>query len=129
MSEPPSPYGAWRLIVRRLGSAPDATDGIGVLARVEAGGTVTVFAGEPCGEPGIGGWKLAGPDRMVVIVEWFLRDVSRLAVGRVSVRAAAELSADGRTCQARLRWRRLDLAGSAVGEAVTGEADGTRLQP
>lgn len=129
VSQLPSPRGAWRFTVRRLGSMTDATDKIGVLARVEAGGTVTVFAGGPAGEAGIGAWKPAGPGRVVVIVEWFVRSPSRGAVGRVSVRAAAELSADGRTCQARLQWRRLDLAGNPLGDAVTGEADGTRLEP
>jgi hypothetical protein len=127
--ELPSPYGAWRLTVRRLGKPPADSDGFGVLARVEAGGTVTVFAGGQGGEPGIGGWKSAGPGRVVVLVEWFVRDTPGGTLGRLSVRAAAEMSADGRTCQARLQWRHLDLAGSPQGEAVTGEADGTRLEP
>jgi hypothetical protein len=129
VSELPSPCGAWRLTVRRLGGGPEGTDGIGVLARLEAGGTVTVFLGGPAGEPGIGGWKSAGPGRVVAIVEWFVRDAPHGAVGRLSVRAAAEMSADGRTCQARLQWRHLDLAGRPEGEAATGEAEGMRLEP
>lgn len=129
VSELPSPYGPWRLTVQPLGKPPADSDGFGVLARVEAGGTVTVFVGGPGGEPGIGGWKSAGPGRVVVIVEWFVRVAPAGTLGRLSVRAAAELSADGRTCQARLQWRRLGLDGRPQGEAVTGEADGTRLEP
>jgi hypothetical protein len=129
VSELLSPCGAWRFTVRRLARTPDSVDGLGVLARVEPGGIVAVFAGAPAGEPGIGGWKPAGPGRVVVVVEWFVRDAARLTIGRVSVRGAAALSADGRTCQARLRWRYLDPAGRALGEAVAGEADGTRLEP
>jgi hypothetical protein len=129
VSELLSPCGAWRFTVRRLGRTAGATDTIGVLARLEADGTVTVFAGGPAGEPGLGGWKAAGPGRLVVIVEWFVRGASSPSAGRVSVRAAAELSADGRTCQARLQWRYLDLAGKQQGEPETGEADGARLEP
>lgn len=129
MSEPPSPCGAWRFTVRRLGATPGPADEIGVLARVEAGGIVTVFAGGLAVEPGIGGWRSAGPGRVVVVAEWFVRGPAGRAVGRLSVRAAAELSVDGRTCQARLQWRRVDLAGRPQGELVTAEADGTRLEP
>lgn len=114
--------------MRRLGGTPGPSDDIGVLARVEVGGTVTVLVSGVATELGIGGWQAAGPGRVVLVAEWLVRGVGRRAAV-LSVRAAAELSPDGRTCQARLQWRHLDLTGAPQGVAVTAEADGTRLQP
>jgi len=111
MSEFSSPCGAWRLTVRRLGTTPEPTDEIVVIARIEAGGTMTVLTGGPAGEPRLAGWRPAGPRRVVLVAEWFVRDAAARAVGWVSVTAAAELSASGRTCRARLQWHHVDLAG------------------
>jgi len=127
MSEFSSPCGAWRLTVRRLGTTPEPTDEIVVIARIEAGGTMTVLTGGPAGEPRFAGWRPAGPRRVVLVAEWFVRDAAARAVGWVSVTAAAELSASGRTCRARLQWHHVDLAGLPHGATATGEADGTRL--
>ena len=100
-----------------------------VLARVEAGGTVTIFAGASPGQPGIGCWRLVGPNRVVLVAERLLHTSAQRAGGLLSVRVAGELASDGRTCQARLRWRYIDAAGEPRGPAVTAEADGTRLEP
>jgi len=127
VSELSSPCGDWRLTVRRLGTSPEPTDEMVVIARIDAGGTMTVLTGGPAGEPRFAGWRSAGPRRVVLVAEWFVRDAAARAVGWVSVTAAAELSASGRTCRARLQWHHVDLAGLPHGATATGEADGTRL--
>jgi len=113
--------------VRRLGTTPEPTGEMVVIARIEAGGTMTVLTGGPAGEPRFARWRAAGPRRVVLVAEWFVRDAAARAVGWVSVTAAAELSASGRTCRARLQWHHVDLAGLPHGATATGEADGTRL--
>ena len=127
MSELSSPCGAWRLTVRRLGTTPEPTDEFAVVARIEAGGAITTVRGGPAGEPRVAGWRSAGQRRVVLVAEWLVRDAAGRAIGRVCVSAAAELSVDGRTCQARLRWRHVDLAGRPAGATATAEAAGTRL--
>ena len=127
MSELSSPCGDWRFTVRRLGTGPEPTDEMVVIARIEAAGTFSVLTGGPAGEPRFARWLSAGPRRVVLVAEWLVRDAAARTVGWVSVTAAAELSASGRTCRARLQWHQVDRAGRPHGATATGEADGTRL--
>jgi len=127
VSELESHCGLWRFTVRRLGTTLESTDVIVVLVRIESGGTLAVLAGCPAGEPRVARWRPAGPRRVVLVAEWLARDPAGRVVGHVSVRAAAELSADGRTCQARLRSRHVDLAGLPHTATVAVEADGRRM--
>ena len=90
---------------------------------------MTIFAGPPSGQPGIGGWRLAGADRVVLVAEWLVPQAARRPGGRLTVRAAGEFGSDGRSCQARLQWRYVDATGEPRGPAVTAEADGKRLEP
>ena len=113
--------------MRRLGTSPEPTDEMVVIARIEAAGTFSVLTGVPAGEPRFARWLSAGPRRVVLVAEWLVRDAAARTVGWVSVTAAAELSASGRTCRARLQWHHVDLAGRPHGPTATGEADGTRL--
>lgn len=129
MPDPPSPCGAWRATVHRLGAEPEPDGGFGVLARVEEGGTVTVFLDGRSAQPGIGAWRSAGRGRVLVVAEWLLDTSPHQPHERLTVRAAAELSDDGRTCQMRLQWQSLTRDGVPLGAAVAGEALGTRLEP
>jgi hypothetical protein len=119
-----SPCGSWRFRVRRLGAKQWPADEFVVLARIAAGGTATVFACDPVGGPRSANWRPAGPLRMVLVAEWLASD----GAGRVCIQAAAELSPDGRTCQARVQWRHVDVNGAPLRMTETGEADGKRLQ-
>jgi len=103
--------------------------GIGVLARLEDGGTVTVFVDGRASQPGIGAWRSAGRGRVLVVAEWLMDVRPRHAHERLSVRAAAELSDDGNACHLRLQWQFLDREGTPVRAAVVAEAEGTRLEP
>ena len=129
MTDPLSPCGVWRLVLRRLGASPGGVDGTAVLVRVEADGTMTVYLARPAPTPGIGVWRSAGRGRVVMVCEWFTDPTDGRLPGRVSVRAAAELSDDGRTCQARLQWHYIDEAGASTCDPVIGEASGWRLEP
>ncbi len=124
-----SPCGVWRLTVRRLGSFRARTDQFGVLARIESDGTVTVFAGGSTAAPSIGAWRSAGPGRVVMLAESFVTAPGGNTLGRLSVRAAAELTGDGVSCRARLQWQRIDLEGRPLAMPVHAEAEGTRLTP
>jgi len=81
--------------------------------------------------PGTGWWRPAGPQRSIVVVHWFARDGAdgSSPTRRLTVRAAAELCADGSTFRARVRWQRFDRIGQPWGDAVTGEAEGHRQHP
>jgi hypothetical protein len=116
-------------VVCRLGASRGPADRIGALARIESDGAVTVFADGPAAEPGTGAWRSAGPGRVVLVVEWLVSSPFARSPGHVSVRAAAELSTDGRRCAVRLQWQRLDLDGRACGAPVRAQAEGTRLEP
>lgn len=134
--EDPAP-GVWRLAVRRLGgSLPDmglvhdvSPSEVDVLAELAAGGSLTAVVAGRVGNPGLGVWRLAGPGRVVLVVEWFVVTAAGGADGRLVVRGAAELSADGHRCAVRLRGRRLTRDGHPVDQAVQGEATGVRLEP
>ncbi len=129
MSDPPSPCGVWRLAVRTLGVPHVVTDGGTALVRIEDGGTVTVHLAHHDRVPGMGAWRSAGPGRVVVVCEWFTLRPESGPPGRVSVRAAAELSPDGRTCRARLQWHHIGPDGAPRHGVVNAEADGMRLEP
>ncbi len=129
MSESISPCGLWRLVVCRLGSPGGSADRVGALARIDSDGTVKVFADGRTAEVGIGAWRAAGPGRVVLLVEWLVSSPVAKSPGQVSVRAAAELSTDGRRCAVRLQWQRVDLDGRACGAPVQAQAQATRLEP
>ncbi len=128
MSESLSPCGLWRLVMCRLGAPGGSADRVGALARIDSDGTVKVFATGSASAMGIGAWRAAGPGRVVLIVEW-LASSPAARPGQVSVRAAAELSTDGRRCAVRLQWQRLDVEGQACGAPVQAQAQATRLEP
>ena len=113
----------------RLGASGGSSDRVGALARIDSDGTVKVFADGGAGATGIGAWRAAGPGRLVLIVEWLASSPVPRPPGQVSVRAAAELSTDGRHCAVRLQWQRLDLDGQACGAPVQAHAQATRLEP
>lgn len=127
MLESPTPCGAWRLLVRTLGPEPDLGGEVMALARLDDDGAVTVHVGAAL-TPGVGSWRPAGPGRVVVVAEWFVRTEGGRSRGRVSVRVAAELSPDGRTCSGRVQWCRFDLSGRPDGPAVAGEVEAARLE-
>ncbi len=109
------------------GGAPDPIAVLVVLALVEPGGTLRVMVGD--GVTGIGGWRAAGDGRVVAVAEWLVRRTPAQPCVRVSVRAAAQLSADGRAADVRVQWQRLDGEGAAVRSAERGEALAERLDP
>jgi hypothetical protein len=129
MPDPPSPCGTWRATVIRLGDQPVLSPGIGVLARVEEGGAVTVFVDGRASQPGIGAWRSGGRGRVLAVVEWLVDTAADPVRDRLCVHAAAELSDDGRTCLLRLQWQFLTPDGRSVRAAATGEAEATRLEP
>jgi hypothetical protein len=129
VSESLSPCGLWRLVMCRLGASGGSADRVGALARIDSDGTVKVFADGGASAMGIGAWRAAGPGRVVLIVEWLVSSRVARPPGQVSVRAAAELSTDGRRCAVRLQWQRLDLDGQACGAPVQAQAQATRLEP
>ena len=90
---------------------------------------MTVFLDGRSTQPGIGTWRSAGRGRVLVIADWLLDTSSHQPHERLSVRAAAEVSEDGRTCQMRLQWQSLTRDGVQLGAAVAGEAVGARLEP
>ncbi len=93
-----------------------------MLARIAADGSATVFV-HPDGGPRSASWRSAGPRRVLLVAEWLGSD----GAGRVCLQAAAELSSDGRTCQARVQLRHVDLNGAPRRATETGEAEGRRL--
>lgn len=129
MSDPSSPCGIWRLTVRRLGQPRGPTAQFGVFVRIEGDGTVWVLSGGSTAEPGFGGWRSAGPGRVVLVTESFVTGPGGSDRGRISVRAAAELIGDGRSCQVRLQWQRVDIDSCPLGVPVRAEAEGSRLAP
>jgi hypothetical protein len=129
MPDPPSPCGTWRATVIRLGDQPVLSAGIGVLARVEEGGAVTVFVDGRASQPGIGVWRSAGHGRVLAVVEWLVDTSADPVRDRLCVHAAAELSDDGRTCLLRLHWQFRTPDGRSARGAATGEAEATRLEP
>jgi hypothetical protein len=129
MPDAASPRGTWRATVHRLGGEPGPTTDVGMLARVDESGAVTVFVEGRSARPGIGAWRSVGQGRVLVVVEW-LAETTPLGVhDRLSVHAAGELSEDGRTCHLRMQWQRLASGGRPVGAAASGEAEATRLDP
>ena len=112
--------------MERLGPAPPRL--IDALVVIGPDGEVAVTFSGWSGEPGAGWWRPAGPMRSIVVVQWFARDWAddALPTRWLTVRAAAELCADGSRFQARLRWQRFDRVGQPRGNAVTGEAEGHR---
>ena len=129
MSDLSSPCGIWRITVRRLGPRRDPTTRLGVFVRIEADGTVRVLSGSSTAEPGFGGWRSAGPGRVVLVTESLVTGPAGSYRGRLSVQAAAEMTGDGRSCQVRLRWQRLDADSRPLGGPVRAEGEGTRLAP
>jgi hypothetical protein len=100
-----------------------------MLARVEDGGAVTVFVDGRAAQPGIGAWRSAGLGRVLIVAEWLIDSTPGRSNERLSVRVAAEMSDDGRSCHLRLQWQSLAPDGEPLGAAVTGEAEATRLEP
>jgi hypothetical protein len=129
VSDHSSPCGIWRLTVRRLGPRSGPTTQFGVFVRIEADGTAWVLSRGSTAEPGFGGWRSAGPGRVVLVTESFVTGPGGSDRGRLAVQAAAELIGDGRTCQVRLQWQRIDVNSRPMGVPVRAEAEGSRLAP
>jgi hypothetical protein len=130
MPEPSSPLGAWRLTVRQLGGSPTTNEGeVDVLAQLNGGGGLTVVLAGRTGDPGLGIWSGAGPDRLVLVAQWFVTDEAGRTGGLRVVRAAVELSADARLCWVRLLGRRFAPDSRQLHPAVSGEAVGVRIEP
>jgi len=129
MPDPASLCGTWRATVHRLGGEPGLTTDIGMLARVDESGAVTVFVDGRSAQPGIGAWRSVGHGRVLVVVEWLAETTARRVHERLSMHAAGELSVDGRTCRLRMQWQLLARDGLPVGTAASGEAEATRLDP